>query len=376
MSQPKTSVIKAYALRLLQPGNREVFLFSLRTTDLLSIATLSRIGRDKNHVLTGYQRPATRKHVADIRSYLEREDALFPNSVILAMSPDVYFRPDKRIKAPSPSVPGVLNIPISPLNGHTPAWVVDGQQRLLALSQSSRRDLAVPLTGFISADVQFQRDQFFRINNTKPLPRGLVHELLPTITAALPAKFEKRKVPSLLCDRLNQNPDSPFFGLIRRVSTPKSKRSHAVVTDTSLLLAVEESLHTPAGCLFSYHNIATGEVDVDEIEHVLTIFWNGVRACFPQAWGLPPDESRLMHGVGIRSMGRLMNRVMTVVDSRSPVAVEAVVRELEPLKPCCRWTSGHWRELGNLAWNELQNNPQHIRLLATYLEQIYLKSST
>jgi len=40
----------------------------------------------------------------------------------------------------------------------------------------------------------------------------------------------------------------------------------------------------------------------------------------------------------------------------------------------CRWTEGSWDELGGLKWNEVQNVPRHINLLANVLVRAYLKA--
>jgi len=62
---------------------------------------------------------------------------------------------------------------------------------------------------------------------------------------------------------------------------------------------------------------------------------------FAEAWGKPPAQSRLMHGAGIRAMGRLMDRVMAGVNPRDPRAIALVERELRMVAPICRWTSGN-----------------------------------
>ena len=41
--------------------------------------------------------------------------------------------------------------------------------------------MRVPVNAFIADDVPSQRDQFLRVNNTRPLPRGLITELLPEV---------------------------------------------------------------------------------------------------------------------------------------------------------------------------------------------------
>ena len=48
----------------------------------------------------------------------------------------------------------------------------------------------------------------------------------------------------------------------------------------------------------------------------LVLYWSAVRDTFPEAWGKPPTESRLMHSAGIRAMGALMDQIMLRADSR------------------------------------------------------------
>ena len=112
----------------------------------------------------------------------------------------------------------------STINGEAkPGWLVDGQQRALALSRSRRKDFPVPVCAFITDDVEIQRDQFLRINNSRPLPRGLVTELLPEVSSPLPANMALRKMPAAICDLLNREKASPFKGLIRRPSTQRKE---------------------------------------------------------------------------------------------------------------------------------------------------------
>jgi hypothetical protein len=79
-----------------------------------------------------------------------------------------------------------------------------------------------------------------------------------------------------------------------------------------------------------------------------------------------------MHGVGIRSMGKLMDRVMSQVDHRDPKAKSKVISELKKISPLCKWTSGQWEELDDIQWNAFQNVPKHISLLSNFLIRSYL----
>ena len=68
-----------------------LYLFSLTGDELLTMADISRISRNDAGKLIGYQRPEVRKHIQDIVDYLNSEQVLFPNSIILALSSRVRF---------------------------------------------------------------------------------------------------------------------------------------------------------------------------------------------------------------------------------------------------------------------------------------------
>jgi DGQHR domain-containing protein len=366
-------ILERRALRLEQPGGHTLYLFTLEATQILEIAEISRVSRDDAGKLIGYQRPGVQSHVKDIQAYLESDEVVFPNSIILALESSIRFRSSRGPHASDGSATGgTLEIP---LNGRRkPGWIVDGQQRALALSTTSRADLPVPVSAFVTDNVEIQRDQFIRVNNTKPLPRGLVVELLPEVTIPISPRLAARKLPSALCDQLHRSEDSPFYGLIRRPSATKEEKKVAVVADTSIVKMIEESLSSSSGCLFPFRNLATGETDLESIWRVLIAYWTAVRDTFPGAWGLPPTQSRLMHGAGIASMGRLMDKIMATVNPYGKEAFERIRDELALIADICSWTEGSWTELGDLPWNEVQNVPKHVRALSSLLIRHYVNS--
>jgi DGQHR domain-containing protein len=364
--------IRRRALRLLQDSEHPLYLFALRADELLDVADISRVSRDDAGELLGYQRPEVKRHVENIVDYLNSSDqVLFPHAIILALDSSVTFT-----RARGPKVDdgiadaGTLTIQIRK-NGPRPAWVVDGQQRALALSRCKRGSLAVPVAAFISDDVETQREQFLRINTTRPLPRGLVTELLPKVTSVLPPGLAAKRAPAALVDALNRTPESPFCQLVRRSSDENDTKKSHVVTDTALVQALSESLGTTSGCLFSYRNLSTGETDYAAVLRVLLVYWTAVKATWPEAWGKAPTQSRLMHSAGIRAMGKLMDRMMGTIDADGAHAEELIRAELALLRPHCAWTAGEW-EFG-LRWNEVQNLPTHIRLLSNHLVRAYLQ---
>lgn len=365
--------VERRALKVLQNEGTPLYLFALAAEEIDLIASVARIGRSEAGKLIGYQRPEKKKHVKQIQDYLDSADVLFPNGLILALPPEVRFRSSR---GPATSdglvIAGTLEIPLGEgEDGPRPAWIVDGQQRSLALSRTKNRRLPVPIAGFVADTLELQREQFLRVNTVQPLPANLVTELLPEITRVPSGRMPTRKLPSALVDMLNQDPVSPFAGMIKRASTTDEAKKKAIVTDTGLVEALKESLESPSGVLFPYRNIATGTTDTEGIRDVLITYWSAVRNTFPQAWGLPPTKSRLMGGVGIRAMGRLMERVMAHVDAGAPTAIQDAEAELKVIVASCFWTSGTWPELG-LPWDELQNTPRHISALSNYLARAYV----
>lgn len=363
--------LKVRALVVAQDDKTPLYSFFLKGKDILKIADISRISKSKSGDLIGYQRGEVLQHINEIVDYLDSESVLFPNAIILAMSSEVSF---KQSRGPNigdgTSRAGLLEIPIKK-EGPRAAWIVDGQQRTMALTRCRRKDLVIPITAFISDDFQIHRSQFLLVNKVKPLPNNLINELLPEINTTLPQSMAKNKIPSALCNILNKDPESPFRGLIRRATTLREEKKSRPITDTSLIEVIRKSLNNAHGCLYQYKNVATGEIDVESIRKVLNLYWTEVKNLFPEAWGISPVKSRLMGGVGIKSMGILMDRIMCNVRPDDRTVSTQVRKALLPLKSNCAWTSGTWPHLNGIPWNHLQNTASHVKLLSNTLIRIY-----
>lgn len=370
-----SKTLSVRALRVTQGENIPLYSFFLLGTEILDVAEISRIKKDSDGDLLGYQRGEVRRHVAEIADYLDSGDVIFPNAILLAMSSEVTFKQSRGPKiGQGDCQAGVLEIPI-PKGESKPAWIVDGQQRTLALSKAKRSKFLVPVTAFVTDDFEIHRSQFLLVNKVKPLPRGLINELLPTVNTALPASLTKNKIPSALCDLLNRDPESPFRGLIIRQTTDRKKNKEAVVVDTSLLHVIRNSLNSAHGCLYQYRNVATGETDIEAIRRALNLYWSEVKNTFPEAWGKAPNQSRLMHGAGIKSMGVLMDRIMANVHADDKQSQRQIRSFLTNLKPHCAWTEGTWDIIDGRPWNAIQNTPTDIKTLSNALVRAYTQTT-
>lgn len=355
-------ILQVRATRAVQGEGVAVYTFFLKGSDIARIADISRIER-KNGELEGFQRPEIKKHVREIVDFLDTGPVLFPNAIILALSPDVSFqlnggKPPKDCSDLSQG--GVLKLPVLPENERV-AWIVDGQQRSLALAQAKDKDIVVPVVGFVSRDLRTLREQFILVNKVKGLSARLIDELLPEVGVVLPRDLAARQLPSALCANLAEDPKSPFFGLLKR---PSLKAGKGVITNSALVRAIPGRLRDGSGALGQYK--ANGKnADTNAMYRALIQYWSAVRDAFPEAWGKAPEQSRLMHSVGIEVMGALMDQIMIRADSMADPAGE-VRASLSRIAPNCRWTKGRWETLG-WNWNEVQNTQAHIKGLRDHL---------
>src|SRR5439155_1899061 len=189
------------------------------------------IRRDhSNNELIGYQRPEVLSHISEIRRYIESENPLIPNAIVIAFDTSVRFEPQEGTDC-AYSRWGTLVIPLTENDtDEKPGLIVDGQQRSAAIRDAQIGQFPICATAFIAESEIEQREQFILVNSTKPLPKGLIYELLPDIEAQLPTLLQRRKFPARLLATLNSDTDSPLKGKIRTPTTPDG-----VIQDNSIL---------------------------------------------------------------------------------------------------------------------------------------------
>ena len=355
--------LKLPALEIVQGRNRTFYSFAVDGKQLPKFATVSRIRRDGDDLVAGYQRPEVFSHISEIRNYIESKDPLLPNAIVLAFDRRVKFVPQSGGSS-SFSRWGTLVIPL--IDGDDPkgkpGLIVDGQQRAAAIREARIESFPICATAFIAGDDKEQREQFILVNSTKPLPKGLIYELLPTTEMKLPTLLERRRFPAQLLSRLNSDSGSPLKGKIKTPTTPSG-----VVQDNSILKMLENSLSD--GVLYRFRDSAKNNPDVESMLQIVKSFWSAAATVFPKAWGLPPARSRLMHGAGIVAMGYLMDAIGERIRDSGAPHEEHFRQDLLPLVEVCRWTDGYW-DFGpgvKRKWNEVQNTPKDIQMLTNYL---------
>lgn len=330
-----------------------VFTFAARASDIARIARIERAGRDDAGSLQGFQRPQIAGHIREIRDYLEKPTSILPNPIVVAFTGAAALEMLDTGDAGVRSSVGRITIDIS--NG-PPGWIVDGQQRFTALSEVRGRDFEVLVSGFLCESVEELQRQFILINNTRPLPKALVYELLPQVSD-LPHRMSNRSQAALLTEALNYRRDSSLRGLIKQQTNPKG-----IIRDTILQKLIMNSLSD--GALRLYANDDT--LLLDKGTHLISEFFHAVQHVFRSDWeGHTPKTSRLVHGTGIIAMGYVMEALVVSTDANER---QDFVAGLQAIKSKTAWSSGEW-VIGSerRRWNGLQNVPADVRQLAFYL---------
>jgi DGQHR domain-containing protein len=327
------------ALQAKQGEHHGVYCFTATAEEILAIAQINRAGRDAQGDLFGFQRPQIVQHIHQIRDYLQRPDAVLPNSVVIALTGGVTT---------SDRQDGTLRLTFDLSKGPIGS-VVDGQQRLSALAPLGNQHFEVFVSCLVCEDVKELQRQFILINSTRPLPKELIYELLPTVEGLSPA-LNARRFASALTQRLNFDQSSPLASQIHLHTNPEGRLSSNAIQRVIMNSRGDGALRE----VFS----SGGEPACYEHGAVIDVFRS--------AWiGMSPKTSRLIHGVGLVALGYVMDYAWIAEGARTRAAFANVLKRLHG---CTAWTSGAWAFRDDQRpWSRLQNTSSDIRLLTDFL---------
>lgn len=331
-----------------QSAMHDVLTFTASAADILAFAAIDRAGRESDGSLSGFQRPQIAGHIRNIRDYLEQDDAVLPNPIVVAFlgGLTVVDRQEN----------GHCRVVIDTSGSTKPGLVVDGQQRLTALSQTSRTTFQLFISAIVCRNEAELKRQFVLINSARPLPKSLIYELLPTMQG-LSRKMGERALAAELTARLNFTEGSALQGLIHQHTNPdgilKDTAIQKVIMNSASDGIMRELLQEPDGIMLCYN--------------LINEYYWAIRNTFPGDWeGHKPKSSRLVHGAGIVAMGHVME-LLAYFDKATKCDEFAV--GLACLKPKTAWTQGEW-DFGNgerRSWRGIQNVGSDIAMLSDYL---------
>jgi DGQHR domain-containing protein len=341
------------AVKARQNPQSSVLSFAASAAEVMRFATIERVARDAQGHLSGFQRPQIAAHIREIRDYLETPEAVLPNPIVVAFTKGVHVEEGTN---------GLCRVSIDVADGPC-GLIVDGQQRITALSQVEGKDFQVFVSALVCQDEAELRRQFVLINNTRALPKTLIYELLPTVSGGLPRRLNERSSAADLTARLNRV--EPMEGLIKQHTTPSG-----VISDIAVQKFFSNSLGDGAMRL-----LASKENGTELCLGLAQEFFSAVSYVFKDAWdGHAPKTSRLLHGAGIVSMGYVMDLLHRTDGARTRQDFAA---GMSCLTDKVAWTSGRWDFGGGDTrhWKAIQNTGADIARLTDYLTRIVNNAS-
>lgn len=351
-----TTKLRFTAIQARQSTRNKVFSFAANAEEIFQIAKIERAGRTQQGDLFGFQRPQVSGHILEIRDYLKKEESVLPNSVVLA------FVGDFEIIEKSD---GICEVVVDISNG-APGLIVDGQQRLTALQPLTERNFQVFVSAILCENDDELRRQFILINNTRPLPKELIYELLPTV-GGLPHRLSSRSFAAHITTKLNyfdegNASNSALFGNIKQHTNPGGSISSTAVQKVVMNSRSNGALRELAG-----------KDDIEERSvHLIGNFYGALMDLFPDAWiGRSPRNSRLKHSAGIIAAGFAMEVAYGMHGARTRSEFKNVLECLKHERACA-WTSGRWyfSDTDVREWDKVQNTAPDVRILTNHLVRI------
>lgn len=329
-----------------QSDRHQVVMIRATAKEIAQIAQIDRLGREDSGKLTGFQRPQIAGHIAEIRRYLAQTDAVLPNALVVAFAGGAKLS----------GVKGAHGKLVVDLKTGPAGLVVDGQQRLAALAQAKRADFQAFVACLICPDLDELRRQFILINNTRPLPKSLIYELLPAV-GTLPERLSSRSLAAAITERLNFSDRSSLHRQIRMQTNPTG-----ILRDTAIQKLIMNS--ESAGAI---QTLSQGKRNVDKPARLVNNFFAAVQKTFPEDWeGKKPTTSRLVHSAGLVAMGYVMDEIYA---KHADDSVDSFERGLKPLKGKTAWSEGAWSLAPGetTPWNAIEFTPRQYMRLAEYL---------
>ena len=258
----------------------------------------------------GYQRPRNLKHSSDFRKYIMREGA---STIPLTFNLRDEFRNYWSIVQGNNS-----HATLRLTRGTCCLAQVDCQHRL---GELDNLDIPLAFMAFIGLDLRTEM-ALFVIINTKA--KGLSTSLTDFHKSSLISDLVKEAPHLLLARKLNEDPESPWFRMIKyggqSTSGLKRRTSLRMMQQSIRRFIVAAKLQN---------------VEIEEIYSLLLAFWSAVSRVFPVEWK-DHKHHLLTKGIGLYSLHLLLGDLI-LADQHPETPEDYFERHLVTLKRQVDW---------------------------------------
>ena len=378
-------------------GGTSRFQFSVEGRLIRSIARVDRLDALAG---TGQQRKEIEAHVRRIAEGV-RSGTQIPNPVLLVLLDERTYFAENEADEDDEDLPGsfIRIRPLEPLqeildprgnpiqrirmveldfpyrraafDDEKSVLLVDGQQRTAALSLVPLDDLPhIDLGVNVVISTEEDAKRVFQVaNETVKISTDFSRALLASMAEA-PGYLRSERIKAESCRLLSlSDTESPFHGIVRY---PGSRPDRSLVAYNSLFNVVNT---IASGLPDDYVNTA------ESLAEIVKKVFLAIRDTWPDAWAVRPQDSRLMHGAGLRAMSgvallKLQAYLTSGADLNYPGTWTDLRASLARMKPRVVWTDAEAAEGSSIAkkiWREQisasQNTSQDIKSLTEFLSK-------
>ena len=270
------------------------YAFSLSASKLRKIAYVS--VRTRNNPEEGIERNLSQRRCKNIGIYVQSKDALFPNSIVIALEDTARFEPAGSGQC------GTIYVPLEP----SQALILDGQHRLYGFDHAKGKDMDLLVVAFLNIPSEMKAHIFRMINGEqKPVSRSLVYDLLDLDTST--ASFEEERAHALVKE-LDRDERSPFYRDIQMTG----KRKEGFISQASLITYLKPYLRKNGLFKRPEYSAFNGQ------HALLCDYFKAVQDTFPSDWANP--SSILSKTSGINAFFRLLSHLVPIIqdDKKQP----------------------------------------------------------
>lgn len=299
-------------LKVEQPGGT-LYLFKISAKELLNASYISR----RSEQAKGIQRILKKSRLKKIADFIESEDALFPNSIIVSIDdPKASFEPLEK-----GSDIGHLKFSLEPNS----VMIIDGQHRLHGFEdERTEKDFDVIVAAFLDTNLEKEAYVFYKVNKeAKPVNTSLALDLLGLIGPGEDfLGFQLHKV----IRTLNEDRDSP---LCNTVSMTDVREPGKPFTQANLSTKIKWFLKSSEGSIFL---INADEIEKKHLVNLLKIYFDIIKELQSDAW--EDEDSLLRTNLILGSLIYLLPDVLyaTKMKYRGKVTKKGLKEILDPIQ--------------------------------------------
>ena len=308
----------------------------------------------------GYQRPLTPSRLRQVSAYMREEEGVLPTSLLLCIR-----QPDQATFEPAGAgsgggEPGMLTIPPGVM-----MWVVDGQHRLFGLERALTKDKArwvadypLPVTIVEGIDA-YEEMRYFHVINTrqKGVPTDVVDRHLLTMRETEGAVLLEREGErnylrgrsTKLCDVLNSDPSSPWYGTI--LMPGEKRRPHHLMRQHGMVFSLDPVVR----------DTFVKRLTDEEAGKLLLNYWCAARDRWQSAFD-QPQEYVIQKTLGAGALHQVFPDVLELCRSGDDFSREKMADILAEIGR----SSGFWHS-ERAHYMVRQSGARHVKALAEYL---------